>query len=119
MVETGEPDIEVPSLVSVETGADGPRETAVKYADYALGRFLRRARNSAYWHNTIVLVIADHNSRVYGNQLVPIEEHARHGAFYIPAGSGVMVDNAKVIKTDLLAENGVIHVIDTVILPKS
>ncbi len=32
---------------------------------------------------------------------------------------GVMVDNAKVIKTDLLAENGVIHVIDTVILPNS
>jgi len=31
---------------------------------------------------------------------------------------GVMVDNAKVIKTDVLASNGVIHVIDTVILPK-
>lgn len=33
--------------------------------------------------------------------------------------AGVTVDNAKVIKTDLLAENGVIHVIDSVILPKS
>ncbi len=33
--------------------------------------------------------------------------------------SGVTVDNAKVIKTDLIAENGVIHVIDHVILPKS
>lgn len=32
---------------------------------------------------------------------------------------GVKVDNAKVIKTDLLAENGVIHVIDSVILPNS
>jgi uncharacterized surface protein with fasciclin (FAS1) repeats len=30
---------------------------------------------------------------------------------------GVMVNNAKVIKTDILADNGVIHVIDTVILP--
>jgi uncharacterized surface protein with fasciclin (FAS1) repeats len=29
----------------------------------------------------------------------------------------VMVDNAKVIKTDIPASNGVIHVIDTVILP--
>jgi uncharacterized surface protein with fasciclin (FAS1) repeats len=28
-----------------------------------------------------------------------------------------MVNNAKVIKTDILADNGVIHVIDTVILP--
>jgi len=32
--------------------------------------------------------------------------------------AGVTVDNAKVIKTDLLAANGVIHIIDAVILPK-
>lgn len=30
---------------------------------------------------------------------------------------GVMVDGARVIKTDVLASNGVIHVIDAVILP--
>jgi uncharacterized surface protein with fasciclin (FAS1) repeats len=29
-----------------------------------------------------------------------------------------MVDNATVIKTDIGADNGVIHVIDTVIVPK-
>jgi uncharacterized surface protein with fasciclin (FAS1) repeats len=33
-------------------------------------------------------------------------------------GGTVMVDNAKVIKTDILCSNGVIHVIDTVVLPK-
>jgi len=33
--------------------------------------------------------------------------------------AGVTVDYAKVIKTDLLAQNGVIHVIDSVILPRS
>ena len=33
--------------------------------------------------------------------------------------AGVTVDNAKVVKTDLLAQNGAIHVIDSVILPKS
>jgi uncharacterized surface protein with fasciclin (FAS1) repeats len=31
---------------------------------------------------------------------------------------GVTVDNAKVIKTDIAASNGVIHVIDSVVLPK-
>ena len=30
----------------------------------------------------------------------------------------VMVNNAKVVKTDIPASNGVIHVIDTVVLPK-
>jgi len=29
-----------------------------------------------------------------------------------------MVDNAQVTKTDILTSNGVIHVIDTVMLPK-
>ena len=31
---------------------------------------------------------------------------------------GVMVDNAKVVKADIAASNGVIHVIDAVIMPK-
>jgi uncharacterized surface protein with fasciclin (FAS1) repeats len=30
----------------------------------------------------------------------------------------VTVDDAKVVKTDIAASNGVIHVIDSVILPK-
>jgi len=32
-------------------------------------------------------------------------------------GGGVMVDNARVIQADVMASNGVIHVIDTVVLP--
>lgn len=54
------------------------RENAVRYADYALGEFMRMARASSYWDNTIFLVIADHCSRVYGADLVPIER------FHIP-----------------------------------
>jgi uncharacterized surface protein with fasciclin (FAS1) repeats len=34
------------------------------------------------------------------------------------SGGAVSVDNAQVVKTDIAASNGVIHVIDTVILPK-
>lgn len=34
------------------------------------------------------------------------------------AGGGVTVNNARVIKTDIAASNGVIHVIDTVLLPE-
>lgn len=35
----------------------------------------------------------------------------------IDASSGVKIDDANVIATDLIASNGVIHVIDTVIIP--
>jgi uncharacterized surface protein with fasciclin (FAS1) repeats len=36
----------------------------------------------------------------------------------ISTTGGVMVDNAKVTATDIAASNGVIHVIDTVVMPK-
>src|SRR5690606_9578613 len=51
---------------------------AVKYADHALGRFFEQAQRSAYWANTVFLVVADHNSRVYGDALVPVKR------FHIP-----------------------------------
>ncbi|MGB5720382.1 MAG: LTA synthase family protein [Woeseiaceae bacterium] len=51
---------------------------AVKYADYALGRFFAKARSSDYWDDTVFLVVADHNSRVYGSDLIPVDR------FHIP-----------------------------------
>jgi len=83
----------------VNTPAD-TRENAVKYADYAIGQFFKKARKSAYWKNTIFLVIADHDARTYGNQVVPITH------FHIPAiitGGGVKArqDNRLVSQLDM------------------
>jgi len=36
----------------------------------------------------------------------------------IDTSDGVKVDNAKVVKADIEADNGIIHVIDSVIMPK-
>ena len=58
-----------------------PKQTvhnAVKYADHALGQFIERARNSPQWAQTLFLVVADHDTRVYGDELVPV------GKFHIP-----------------------------------
>jgi len=54
------------------------RNNAVKYADHALGEFFKRAMHSPYWDNTVFLVVADHDSRVLGQDLVPIDN------FHIP-----------------------------------
>lgn len=51
---------------------------AVKYADYALGRYIDKAKHSDYWENTVFLIIADHSDRVFGSEAVPIER------FHIP-----------------------------------
>ena len=40
------------------------------------------------------------------------------GEAKVNATSGVMIDSAKVVQADIEASNGVIHVIDSVILPK-
>ncbi len=40
------------------------------------------------------------------------------GSLTVATAGGVTVDNAKVTATDIVASNGVIHVIDTVVLPK-
>ena len=51
---------------------------AVKYADYALGQFIRSAKQQDYWRDTVFLIVADHDNRVYGDSLVPIKK------FHIP-----------------------------------
>lgn len=69
--------------------ANEPKQTvenAVKYADYALGKFVEKAKKSSYWDNTIFVAIADHDARAVGSLPVPI------GHFKIPAvifGGGI------------------------------
>ncbi len=55
---------------------DQPAQTvhnAIKYADYAVGKFIRMAKDSDYWKDTLFLIIADHDARVGGTDLVPID----------------------------------------------
>jgi len=49
------------------------RSNAVKYTDYAIGRLFELARRAPYFERTIFLVVADHDARVYGADLVPVE----------------------------------------------
>ncbi len=51
---------------------------AVKYADFAVGQFFAQAKKRAYWNNTYFLIASDHDTRVYGNWLVPVNK------FHIP-----------------------------------
>jgi phosphoglycerol transferase MdoB-like AlkP superfamily enzyme len=51
---------------------------AMKYADFAIGRFFELAKRSKYYENTIFLVVADHNTRVFGDEFVPVNK------FHIP-----------------------------------
>jgi phosphoglycerol transferase MdoB-like AlkP superfamily enzyme len=53
-------------------------ENAVRYVDWAIGDFFRKAKKSDYYKNTIFLIVSDHDSRVYGASLIPTQH------FHIP-----------------------------------
>ncbi len=51
---------------------------ALKFADYSIGKFFEMAKKEDYYKNTLFLVLADHNTRVYGDEFVPVHK------FHIP-----------------------------------
>jgi len=60
-------------------GREPNADNAVRYADAALGAFFDKARGAEYWSRTVFLVVADHDARVFGAELVPVTH------FHIPA----------------------------------
>ena len=54
-------------------------ENTVRYADWALGQFFEKAKASPYWEDTVFLIVADHDSKVRGASLIPVDR------FHIPA----------------------------------
>ncbi|MBI5241138.1 MAG: LTA synthase family protein [Elusimicrobia bacterium] len=51
------------------------RPYAVKYTDYALGRFLDLASREPFFRDTVFAVVADHGARVYGREDIPIHSY--------------------------------------------
>jgi phosphoglycerol transferase MdoB-like AlkP superfamily enzyme len=62
----------------------GGRSAGVRYADYALGQFLRHAQEHAWFDDTIFVVIADHGARVYGAQQIPLRTYEIPLMIYSP-----------------------------------
>jgi phosphoglycerol transferase MdoB-like AlkP superfamily enzyme len=62
------------------------RHKAIQYADYALGQFIDKAKTQPYWKDTVFLIVADHDARATGNELVPINN------FHIP---GVILNSGR------------------------
>ena len=62
----------------------GGRSAGVRYADYALGEFLRTAEQHAWFDNTLFVVVADHGARVYGESEIPLKSYRIPLAIYAP-----------------------------------
>jgi len=62
----------------------GGREAGVRYADYALGRFIDELRRRSYFDDTLVVIVADHGARVYGREDIPLPTYAIPFIVYSP-----------------------------------
>jgi len=62
----------------------GGRPAGVRYADYALGKFLADARGHAWFDDTIFVVAADHGARVYGAEQIPLKTYEIPLMIYSP-----------------------------------
>jgi phosphoglycerol transferase MdoB-like AlkP superfamily enzyme len=49
-------------------------KNAFKYADFALGEYMKKAQKSECWKDMIFLIIADYSDRVFCSDLVPIKQ---------------------------------------------
>ena len=62
----------------------GGRRAGVRYADYALGYFLREAAKQPWFDDTVFVVVADHGARVYGKADIPLKSYEIPLMFYSP-----------------------------------
>jgi phosphoglycerol transferase MdoB-like AlkP superfamily enzyme len=51
------------------------REGGVKYADYAIGKFMAEARKQPWFKNTVIVLVADHCSSSAGNTSIPLDKY--------------------------------------------
>ena len=62
----------------------GGRAAGVRYADFALGRFLRDAEHHSWFDDTVFVVAADHGARVYGAEQIPLKTYEIPLMIYSP-----------------------------------
>jgi len=61
------------------------REGGVKYADYAIGRFLERAAKEAWFQETLFVIIADHCAGSAGKTALPVKKYEIPMMVYAPS----------------------------------
>jgi phosphoglycerol transferase MdoB-like AlkP superfamily enzyme len=62
----------------------GGRLAGIRYADFSIGEFFKAAKDKSWFANTLFVVIADHDSRVYGRAYVPVEHYRIPVFIYAP-----------------------------------
>ena len=68
----------------IDIRSPGGRDGAVKYTDYAIGKFIRDAKNKPWFKDTLFVIVADHCASVAGKTKLPVERYHIPLIFYAP-----------------------------------
>ncbi len=68
----------------IDIPSPGGREGAVKYTDYALGKFIEDARKKPWFKDTLFVIVADHCASVAGKTVLPVADYRIPLLFYGP-----------------------------------
>jgi phosphoglycerol transferase MdoB-like AlkP superfamily enzyme len=68
----------------IDIPSPGKRAGGVKYADYAVGRFMEMARKKPWFDNTIFLFVADHCASSDGKTRIPVHRYHIPAIVYAP-----------------------------------
>lgn len=68
----------------IDIPSPGGRSGAVKYTDYALGRFIDEARPRKWFADTLFIIVADHCASVAGKAELPVAKYHIPLIFYGP-----------------------------------
>lgn len=69
----------------IDIPSPGGREGAVKYTDYAIGKFIRDAKSRPWFDETLFVIVADHCASVAGKTKLPVANYHIPLIFYAPA----------------------------------
>lgn len=69
----------------IDIPSPGGRKGAVKYTDYAIGRFIEEAKSRPWFDDTLFVIVADHCASVAGKTKLPVEKYRIPMIFYAPA----------------------------------
>lgn len=68
----------------IDIPSPGGRHGAIKYADYAIGRFIEQAKRKPWFDNTVFLFVADHCARSAGRTRIPLPRYHIPAIVYAP-----------------------------------
>lgn len=69
----------------IDIPSPGGRAGAVKYTDYAIGKFIRDAKTKPWFKDTLFVIVADHCASVAGKTKLSVEGYRIPLVFYAPA----------------------------------